>query len=134
MLVFILLILCAWGMERSAKLQKLNDFRRSLPHCSSSALSSVLEAVKAGGLPEGSLTRKTLRCARDTQMLEPTPFGTLLQSVSLINKDGDGVRKMYVAHPFAALWKAVNDCRPFSTYLLTMLRQMPSSPEQPCVW
>jgi hypothetical protein len=131
MLVFILLLLCVWGMERPAKLQKLNDFRRNLPHCSASALSSVLEAVKAGGLPEGSLSRKTFRCARDMQMLEPTPFGTLLQSVSLINKDGVGVRKMYVAHPFAALWKAVNDCKPFSTYLLTMLKQMPSSPQQP---
>ena len=118
-------------MERPTKLQKLNDFRRALPHCSASALSSVLGAVKAGGLPEGGLCRKTFRCARDEQMLEPTPFSTILQHVSLIKKDCVGVRKMYVAHPFAALWKAVNDCKPFSTYLLTMLKQRPSSLEHP---
>ena len=118
-------------MERAAKLKKLNDFRRALPHCSASALSSILEAVKDAGVPECGHNRKHLRWARDQQNLEPTPFGPTLQSISLISKDGVGVRSMYVSHPLAALWKAVKDCKPFSTFLLKMLKQKPSSPELP---
>jgi len=45
-------------MDRSAKLRKLNEFRRSMPHCSSSALGKILGAVKDHGLPtDGSLNR-----------------------------------------------------------------------------
>ena len=118
-------------MERAAKLKKLDCFRRALPHCSASALASIIEAVKDDGVPDCGNNRNALKWARDQQNLEPTPFGPTLQSLPLVSKDGVGVRSMYVSHPLAALWRAVKDCKPFSTYLLTMLKQKPSSPELP---
>ena len=117
-------------MERNAKLRKLNDFRRSLPHCSASAFSAILEAARADGIPEGQLTRKALRAARNQQNLEATPFGPTLQTISLVGKDG-AAKTMPVAHPLALLWKAVSDCNPFSTYLRDVLRENPPSPEAP---
>ena len=39
-------------MERNAKLQKLNHFRRKLPHMSATGLEAVLAAVKDEGMPE----------------------------------------------------------------------------------
>ena len=118
-------------MDRSAKLRKLNEFRRSMPHCSSSALGKILGAVKDHGLPtDGSLNRDLFRNARDEQCNELTPFGPMLQQISLIGKDGAALQ-MHVAHPAAVLWKAVKECKPFRAFLLLMLQKNPSSPDSP---
>ena len=53
--------------DRSAKLLKLNDFRRRLPHCTASALASILADVRKNGIPEGSTSRGAFREARDLQ-------------------------------------------------------------------
>ena len=67
-------------MEPPDKLRKLNDVRRSLPHCTASALAAIVNAVRAGGLPEGRLHRHDFRAARDyenkqldTKFLTPPP-------------------------------------------------------------
>ena len=38
--------------SRPAKLQRLNELRRSVPYVSKSALAAILEDVKTNGLPE----------------------------------------------------------------------------------
>ena len=70
--------------ERSAKLLKLNDFRRRLPHCTASALASILADVRKNGIPEGSTSRGAFREARDLQNSQMTPFGPVLQSVPIL--------------------------------------------------
>jgi len=117
-------------MDRATKLRKLNDWRRSLPHCSASALSAILKSIRDDAPPEGVLERYNFRDARNNQMRDPTPFGPTLQSISLVGKD-NSVKHMAVAHPLANLWKAVCDCKPFRLYLKSMLEQSPSSPDKP---
>ena len=117
-------------MDRSAKLRKLNDLRRSLPHCSASAFGAIMEAARDEGVPEDvSAGRNNLRAARDQQNSESTPFGPILQSINLIDTN-DAERGMHVAHPLALLWTAVH-CKPFGTYLGGVLRENPPSPEAP---
>ena len=38
--------------ERPQKLRKLNNFKRSIPFCSQSALSAILDLVEKEGVPE----------------------------------------------------------------------------------
>ena len=117
-------------MDRPTKLAKLNALRRSLPHCSASAFSAILEAVSKDGLPEGPVHRHALRAARNQQNLEDTPFGPTLQTIDLVGKDG-AAKSIPVAHPLAALWKAVSDCPPFSTYMRDVLNENPPSLDAP---
>ena len=102
--------------DRSAKLRKLNDFRRRLPHCSASALGAVVEEIKKHGLPEGPSHRNYLRLARDQQCKEPTPFGPILQRVTVHAKEDDAELQLAVAHPIAHLWKTVAECKSFNVF------------------
>ena len=66
--------------DRSAKLRKLNDFRRRLPHCTASALSAILAEVNENGVQDGihasaNYARDSLRNARDLQNKEKLPMG-----------------------------------------------------------
>ena len=116
--------------ERSAKLLKLNDFRRRLPHCTASALASILADVRDHGIPEGSMSRGAFREARDLQNSQMTPFGPVLQSVLIFGKD-DSEKQLTIAHPIALLWKAASECNSFSTYLHQKLIEHPPSQEMP---
>ena len=117
--------------DRSAKLRKLNDFRRRLPHCSASALGAVVEDIKKHGLPEGPSHRNYLRLARDQQCKEPTPFGPILQRVTVHAKEDDAELQLAVAHPIAHLWKTVAECKSFNVFFLEKLSQNPPTPEKP---
>jgi len=117
-------------MDRPTKLAKLNALRRSLPHCSASAFGAILGAISKDGLPEGPLDRNALRAARNQQNLEDTPFGPTLQTIDLVGKDGVA-KSIPIAHPLAALWKAVSDCPPFSTYMRDVLIENPPSLDAP---
>ena len=77
-------------MERQAKLQKLNHFRRQLPHMSARALSAVLNAVRDEGVPE-LMDRASMRAARDLCNKAPGPYGPILQHVKVISKEGSDV-------------------------------------------
>ena len=103
---------CQMG-DRSAKLRKLNDFRRRLPHCTASALSAILADVRETGIPDGD--RNAMRHARDLQNSEPTPFGPVLQTLTVFDND-DEEQKLTIAHPFALLWKASSDCDSFMVF------------------
>ena len=93
------------GMERAAKLQKLEDFRRSKPHCSASALSQILTAIKKHGLPE--LTgRGAMREARDHVAEHDGLYGPVIKTISIELKDG-GNMHLPIACPFASLTYAL---------------------------
>ena len=111
-------------MERPAKAQRLNAFRRQLPAISASALSAALKAVQAQGLPEGALSRAAFRKARDAENLEKTPRGPILSSIDLVDKSGQQ-RSIPIANPFAMLWTIVKRCDPFSEFLRKRLHQCP---------
>ena len=117
-------------MDRPTKLAKLNALRRSLPHCSASAFGAILGAISKDGLPEGPLDRNALRAARNQQNLEDTPFGPTLQTIDLVGKDGVA-KSIPIAHPLAALWKAVSDYPSFSTYMRDVLIENPPSLDAP---
>ena len=91
-------------MERPAKLRKLNAFRRSLPHCSASALGAILAAIKKDGLPDGPTSRGALREARNLQNKELTPYGPILTAIDLIAKEDDpNPVSISIAHPCAMI-------------------------------
>ena len=60
-------------MDRAAKLRKLDDFRRRVPHVSASALSSIVAELRDDPLEIHD--RNSVRDARDQRMTEVTPYG-----------------------------------------------------------
>ena len=118
-------------MEPPAKVRKLNDVRRSLPHCTASALAAIVNAVRAGALPEGRLHRNDFRAARDYENKQlDTKFGPILQSVQVKDVKGDIIR-IPIAHPFANLVVAIDHAQEFSSFLCALCFERPSSPINP---
>ena len=116
-------------MEREAKLRKLNRFRRALPHVTASALSAILIAVRQYGAPDMH-NRVSLREARELQTQAETPFGPIVQTVEVVSKNDETVH-LQAANPFAMLWTAVSECKPFMDLLKTRLLQKPSTIDEP---
>lgn len=118
-------------MERSSKLRRLNDFRRSLPHLSAASLSAVLAGVSKEGLPQ-TFTRAALRAGRNEQTSILTPYGLLHQTVQLDPAEADGSPvSLQVAHPLAMLHHAYATCAPFRQLIKRKLAEWPCSAEQP---
>ena len=72
---------------RSSKLRRLDSFRRSLPHVSASSLSAILSAIATQGLPDRH-SRWDLGQARSEAVQELTPYGPILQTLTLSAKTG----------------------------------------------
>ena len=66
---------CYHMSDRAAKLRKLNDFHRRLPHCTASALEAILSNIKKNGVPEGATSRHAFKDARDLQHGRSRPEG-----------------------------------------------------------
>jgi len=125
--------------DRVSKLRKLNDFRRRNPHCSASALGSIIADIGQHGAPDGNDTigssaetyRKAFRQARDQQIKKDrTPYGPILQTIKVFGKSDDEVQ-VTIAHPLALLWKATTDSASFRSFFLHRLKKYPPSPEKP---
>ena len=116
-------------MERKAKLQKLNHFRRKLPYISANGLAAVLAAVKDEGMPEVT-DRDSMRAARDLQNKTSGPYGPILQHVTVISKEGGEVH-ILIAHPFALLHVCMLSSEGMQNFVTKVVLQKPSSPEQP---
>ena len=69
--------------NRAAKLQKLNHFRRKLPHVSANALASIATAIAGEGAPDGLQNRNELRAARNTICKTTGPYGPILDHASV---------------------------------------------------
>ena len=116
-------------MDRSAKLQKLNHFRRKLPHISVSALAAVVQAIRDEGPPELA-DRGNIRKARDDQCKSNGPFGPILQHCRVISKAG-GELLIPIAHPFAMLHASMLASPSLQKLFGTKLAERPCSPEHP---
>ena len=115
---------------RAGKRRKLNNIRRQVPHVTASALAAILLAVKQDGLPEGGISRWSLRKARDVEATTQTPLGPIHQVLQLYTPSGE-LRDVHVAHPLALLWATVDRCKPFADFFLDRLRACPVTPEAP---
>ena len=117
-------------MDRASKLKRLNAFRRTLPHCSASALAAIIAAVQEHGVPDGGGNRKRYRDARNAHLTEQTPHGPVIQRIEMIDKQNNTTH-MCVAHPVAYLWKATKECEPFRLFLRATLLKNPPNPDKP---
>ena len=115
--------------ERAAKLRRLNDFRRKRPHVSASALADTLKGVQEEGLPELH-GRNHLREARDLVATEKTPFGPIIQEITVTTTTG-ARRKLPFALPSALLYVAVCTSVSLNALLNERMEAVPPSPENP---
>ena len=92
-------------MDRPAKLQRLNEFRRSKGYCSAAVMSQILDDIKRNGAPE--LTgRRDMRQARDRVTKVDTRYGPMLQHLTCIDVEGSPVQ-IPVGDPLATLASAL---------------------------
>ena len=116
--------------NRAAKLQKLNHFRRSLPHVSASALASIATAIAEEGAPAGLQNRNELRAARDTICKKTGPYGPILDHASVPGKNG-GMIRIALANPFAMLYAALDKSANMRALFQDRLVVYPCSLERP---
>ena len=117
------------------KSQRLDRFRRIVPHVSASALAHILQEVKEQpdvlecGISTGSF-RMQLQRERDRVSAADTPYGKLLQQIFVTAHDGTS-KTLEVQHPMAMLWYATKNCVPFADFMDKMMDRQPSSPAHP---
>ena len=110
--------------KRSMHLAELENFRRSIPNCSVSALCAVLSKAKNDGMPQ--LTdRWAAADAQRWKMSRDTPFGDLYRSV-----DVHGVR-VEMVHPGALLWTICKDGGAYADKIQLALTQRPPTISKP---
>ena len=88
--------------NKAAKLQKLNYFRRKLPHVSVRALGAIATAIAEEGAPDGLQNKNELRAARDTICKKTGPYGPILDHASVSGKEG-GMISIALANPYNIL-------------------------------
>ena len=90
-----------------AKLRKLDERRRRLPHCTASALSSIYKDVAEHGLPE-MMDRNSIDEASREIVNTDTPYGSLITEMKLHNAEADKKQiRIPAVNPLAYLWLAV---------------------------
>ena len=114
---------------RSAKLRRLDAFKRKVPHVSASALSAILEECSKGSLPDVR-HRKAIKEATWCDLEEITPYGSMLLQTSVTTKDLKEV-PMLALNQLALLYKAYRQGGSFTTLLSRCLQKQPATPESP---
>ena len=114
--------------RRKSLLKELDDFRRSVPYVSASALSAILKEAKKR-MPELD-TASSFREARELTVNEETPYGVLVVTLAVETTMGQ-MTELTIVNPFAQLWVATKRCEGFSTMLKERLDAKPSSYEDP---
>ena len=127
--VLCLLAMAAAEGERAAKLQRLTDLRRSLPHVSASALAAVLAEVRESGLPDGG-SRWDLAQASEQVLTQPTPYGSVLDQVKMATTSGKQASLLVGNFP-AMVWRAFHDGGRFTELVRRTMAQHPSMPDKP---
>ena len=75
------------SLERAAKLQKLQDFRQSVPQCSKAALDAILSRVEQDGVPELH-NDKQMREADWRKLSTASEYGPLFLEKDIVLNDG----------------------------------------------
>ena len=94
-------------------------------YISHSGLIATLKSVKENGLPD-SISRRTLKRARQEELGGNTPFGDLITHISLDLTDGS-VKQFPVVHPLALFWMVLQKCDAFRGWFLEHLQSKPSN-------
>ncbi len=89
----------------AAKLRRLNQFRRAVPHVSASALAAILGKAHDNGVPE-MFRRPALKHATDLALNGDTPYVKLLKLID-VDLEAGGSDKLLVVCPLAMLWVVV---------------------------
>ena len=116
--------------NRAAKLQKLNHFRRKLPHVSVRALGAIATAIAEEGAPDGLQNRNALRAARDSICKKTGPYGPILDHASLSGKEGEMI-SIALANSFAMLYAALDKSANMRALFQDRLAVHPCSLERP---
>ncbi len=115
--------------DRATKLRRLNEFRRRRHHVTANALAKTLRGVQEEGLPPLH-TRNQLRESRDRICTEKTPFGAIVQAITVVDNQ-DRPERIAIASPFALLYTAINTSVHLANLFESRLDVCPSSPEAP---
>ena len=107
--------------------QRLCDLRRG-SYASARATERLMISAREDGIPT-AVSRTSMWRARKKVLSEPTPFGPLVQDMTLPTYDGDVV--VAVQHPSAMLYKAMHTCEPFRSFFLPIYEQNTPSPAKP---
>ena len=116
-------------MCRAAKLRRLDEARRRLPHISGSALAAVYKDVKEHGVPDLILRRDLIE-AKNLVKDIMTPHGTLHQQLPVPMQNGKEY-KLHIINPLAMLWHCFQTYKVWSDLLAEKHMQNPSSIEKP---
>ena len=125
---FVFLRLGQWPMSdaRTAKLRRLDGFRRRVPHVTGSALDAICRDIATHGMPELH-SRQHQSEARNLVVRTPTPHGAIHQTITL-----EGVADaLDVAHPLAMLWHVFAHCSAWRALMIKKHSEQPSSVERP---
>ena len=120
----------SYSGAKAAKLQRLDRFRRALPHVSGSALSAIVAEARAGNLPEGPVSRRELLRSQHEVLNKATLYGTLGKRLTLTGSSGDAVEITFVClHSF--LQQAFTESDAFREFIALRHGSRPSSPDRP---
>ena len=109
---------------REAKLRRIDDFRRTLPHVSMTALHKIIAKLEREGIPELH-GPKQMREASAAILDAPTPYGPIRQHAVLAQTTG-APYELEVAHPLAMLWTVARTPGGFSSFLQQRFMDCPS--------
>ena len=112
---------------RQSKLRRLDNYRRSVPHASVSALAKIAETIR--DMPDMHY-RSAFKEARDRMVSQITPYGPVLQQLDLESIAG-GELPLLIAHPFAQLFVSYSNCEPFRLLINDACAKRPPSHDSP---
>ena len=106
--------------NRPAKLQRLNQLRRSVPHVSKSALEAIIADVKEHGVPDVS-GRKDMLVATRSELHQINAYGPLLHVEHIVTKVG-GTEPILMVNTLSYLHQAFWQGGSFTQLLLEHTR------------
>ena len=112
-------LIASMASSAPTKKPRLSDFGRS-SHVTASALSRLLQEVRDRGLPD-SCSRSSIQRDRQRILNEPTPFGSLLSSVTTRTTKGEDL-VIPIQNPYAMLHVALMRSPALNRYLLSGLQ------------
>ena len=113
-----------------SKAQKVMLAKRTLPHCSQSAFTAMINMAKSADLSSFPRNRRDYRKMRAHQ-LSGTPFGPMIVSRTLIAKPPHANKELKVVNPAAYLYTAHNSQGAFFDFWKSRLQATPCSVEKP---
>ena len=100
------------------------------PQISQRALESTLQHVRDYGLPS-TISAASQRRARHAAVQSESPYGQVLQPFRLDLARPGTSWETWLCHPFALLYRTIQECKPFRSLLREKLQQHPCTVTRP---